>query len=119
VTGLDHQGKIWGVGSRITGSGLLLVGVRLRHVVRGLSGALEHIANIVRSISVLEFLGHGLDLSLGVRNTDQVAPCNAVERVAGSANLLVNLVTTADTMLFKTTTLLVFVLTSSLVRCSS
>ena len=96
MTGLDHQGEIWWVSTGVSGSGLLLVGVRLGHVIGRLSGALEHITDIVGSIGVLKLLGHGLDLSLGVGDADQVTPGNTIERVAGSANLLVNLVTTAN-----------------------
>jgi len=96
VTSLDHQGQIWGVSSGVSGTSLLLVSVGAGHVVGGLSRAVKVVTDIVGSISVLVLLSFGLDLGLGVGDTDQVAPGNTVERVASSANLLVDLVTTAN-----------------------
>jgi hypothetical protein len=54
------------------------------------SRALEHLALVVGTVLVLKLLGKGLDLVDGVRDTNKVTPGNAVERVAGGADLTVD-----------------------------
>lgn len=80
----------------VRSTGSLLVGVRRGHVIRELARALEHLAFVVGTIGVLDLLGHRLDLIRGVRDTDQITPGDAVERVARGADLLVDEVTSPD-----------------------
>ena len=72
----------------ITGMCSLPVGVRGMHVVGGLSREQEHLVLGVRAILVLNL---GLALTSSAENTDKIALGNAVERVAGGANLAVDL----------------------------
>ena len=71
----------------ITGTRSLPVGVRGRYVVGGLSGEREHLAIGIWAILVLN-----LDLALtsSAGNTIKIASGNAVERVAGGTNLVVD-----------------------------
>jgi hypothetical protein len=97
----------------VTGTGGLLVGVRTWHVVGKLSSgsisnlssifcssitrahdrdlrSLKHFSLVVGSIRVLDFLGHCLDFIHRVRDTDQVSPCDSIQRVTCRADLPVN-----------------------------
>ena len=96
MASLDDQTKVRGISTTVAGTGSLLVGVGCRHVVGKFSGALEHLALRVRSVGVFNFLGHGSGLVDGVGDTDKIAPGNAVERVAGSADFTVDLVSSSD-----------------------
>ena len=96
MTSLDNEGKIRGERAAVTRARSLLVGVGRGHVVGQLARALEHLALVVGAVGVLDLLGHRLDLIYGVRHTDKIAPGNAVERVASSADLTVNLVPPPD-----------------------
>ena len=98
VTSLGDERQVGRESTGVTRAGSLLVVVRAREVVRELAGALEHLSLVVRAVLVLDLLGHRLDLGDAVRDTDQVAPRDAVERVAGRAHLAVDLVATADTV---------------------
>ena len=98
VTSLGDERQVGRESTGVTRAGSLLVVVRAREVVRELAGALEHLSLVVRAVLVLDLLGHRLDLGDAVRDTDQVAPRDAVERVAGRAHLAVDLGTTADTV---------------------
>ena len=80
----------------VRSTGSLLVGVRRGHVIRELARALEHLAVVIGAVGVLDLLCHRLDLICGVRNTDQITPGDAVERVARGADLLVDKVTSPD-----------------------
>lgn len=96
VASLDDQAKVGRKSALVRGTGSLLVGVRWGHVIRELARALEHLALVVGAIGVLDLLCQRLDLIRGVRNTDQITPGNAVERVARGADLLVDEVTSPD-----------------------
>jgi len=96
VASLGHERQVGREGTGVAGTGGLLVGVRARHVVGELARALEHRALRVGAVLVLDLLGHRLGLVDRVRDADQVAPRDAVERVAGRAHLAVDLVATAD-----------------------
>ena len=96
MTSLDDQTQVGRERTAVTSAGSLLVRVRSGHIVGELARALEHFALVVRTILVLNLLRHGLDLVDGVRDTDKIAPGNAVERVAGSANLAVHLVSSPN-----------------------
>ena len=98
MTGLDHQAQVRRARTAVAGTSSLLIGVRSGHVVRELSGTLEHLSLVVRAVLVLDFLGHGLDFVDGVRDTYEIAPSDAVKRVACGADLTVDLVATADTV---------------------
>jgi hypothetical protein len=96
VASLDDQAKVGRKSALVRGTGGLLVGVRRRHVIRELARALEHLALVVGAIGVLDLLRQHLDLIRGVRDTDQITPGNAVERVTRGADLLVDEVTSPD-----------------------
>jgi hypothetical protein len=57
---------------------------------------LEHLTLIIRAIGVFDLLSQRLCLIRGVGDTNQVAPRDTVERVARSADLLVDEVTSPD-----------------------
>lgn len=96
MTGLDNQTQVRRKRTTVAGTGSLLVGIRRRHVVGQLAGALEHLTLVVRAVLVLDFFRHALDFIDGMRDTDQVAPGNAVKRVAGRTDLPVDLVAAAN-----------------------
>jgi len=96
VAGLDDQTKVGRKRALVRGTGSLLVGVRRGHVIRELARALEHLALVIGTVGVLDLLRQHLDLIRGVRDTDQITPGNAVERVARGADLLVDEVTSPD-----------------------
>ena len=96
VASLDNQAEVGREGTGVARTGSLLIRVRGRHVVRELSGTLEHLAVVVRTVLVLDLLRHCARLVRGVRHTDEVAPCDAVEGVACRADLAVDLVPSAD-----------------------
>jgi hypothetical protein len=54
--------------------------------------SVKHLSLVIRSVLVLDLLGHRLDLVDGVTDTDQVAPCDTVERVACRADFAVDYV---------------------------
>ena len=96
MASLDDQTEIRREGTGVAGTGSLLIGVGRRHVVGELSWALEHLAFVVGAVSVLDLLGHGLDVVGGVRDTDEVAPGDTVQGMACRADLAVDLVAAAD-----------------------
>ena len=96
MASLDDQTKVGRERALIRGTGSFLIGIRRRHVIRELAWALEHLALVIRAICVLDFLCHRLDLIRRMGDTDQITPGNAVERVARSADLLVDEVTSPD-----------------------
>jgi hypothetical protein len=96
VASLDDQTKVGRERALIRGTGSLLIGIRRWHVIRELAWALEHLALVIGAVCVLDFLCHRLDLIRGMGDTDQITPGNAVERVARSADLLVDEVTSPD-----------------------
>lgn len=89
---LDDQAEIRRKGARISSSSSLIVRVGPGHVVGGLAWPLEHLALVVGTILVLDFLSHGLDFVYGVRDTDEVAPSDAVQRVTRRTDFAVDLV---------------------------
>jgi hypothetical protein len=96
VASLDDQTKVGRKRALIRGTGSLLIGIRRGHVIRELAWALEHLALVIGTVCVLDFFCHRLDLIRGMGDTDQITPGNAVERVARSADLLVDEVTSPD-----------------------
>ncbi len=96
MTGLDDQAEVRREGALVGGTRSLIVGVRRRHVVRQLARALEHLALVIGSVGVFDFLCHRFNLIHAVRDTDEVTPGNAVERMTGGADLLVHQVTSPD-----------------------
>jgi len=59
---------------------------------------LEHLTLIVGAVGVFDLLSQRLYLIRGVGNTNQITPRDTVERVARSADLLVDQVTSPDTV---------------------
>jgi hypothetical protein len=98
VASLDDQTKVGRESSLVRSTSSLLVGVRGRHVIRELPRALKHFTLIIGAIGVFDLLGHRLYLIRGVGNTNQITPRDTVERVACSADLLVDQVTSSDTV---------------------
>jgi len=98
VASLDDQTKVGRESSLVRSTSSLLVGVRGRHVIRELPRALKHFTLITGAIGVFDLLGHRLYLIRGVGNTNQITPRDTVERVACSADLLVDQVTSSDTV---------------------
>jgi hypothetical protein len=98
VASLDDQTEVGRKSSLIRSTSSLIVGIRAGHVIRELPRALEHLALIIGAIGVFDLLGHRLYLIRGVGDTDQITPRNTVERVARSADLLVDQVTSPNTV---------------------
>ena len=98
MASLDNQTEVGRERTLVASTRSLLVGVGGGHVVGELTRALEHLALVVGAVLVLDLLGHGLGLIDGVGHTDQIAPGNAVERVAGRADLAVYLVSPPDAL---------------------
>ena len=101
VSRLDNQTQIRRQGTGVGCTRSLFVRVRAGKVVGQLTRALEHLAFVVRTILVLNIRRHSLHLIHRVRHTHQVAPRNAVQRVAGTAHLLVHLEAAADGCMVK------------------
>lgn len=97
MSGLDDQAEIRRESTTVARTRCLLVRVRSREVVGEFPWALEHLAIVVRAVGVLDLFSHRTRFLGGMRHADQVAPGNAVERMAGSADLAVYLVTSANT----------------------
>jgi hypothetical protein len=97
MASFDNQAQVRGEGSSVSSPSGLLIGVWRWHVIRELSGALEHFALSVRPVGILNLLCHCPRLVSGVRDTDKVTPCDAVQRMASSAYLTVNLISSSDT----------------------
>jgi hypothetical protein len=93
---LGHQTEVGRERAGVRRTRGLLVRVRRGEVVRELAGPLEHLAVVVRAVLVLDLLGHRARLVRGVAHADEVAPRDAVERVAGGADLAVDLVAAPD-----------------------
>lgn len=96
MTGLDDQAEVRREGTLVGGTCSLIIGVRTRQVVRELARALEHLALVIGSVRVFDFLRHCFGLIHGMRDTDKVTPRNAVERMTGGADLLVHQVTSPN-----------------------
>lgn len=96
MTSFDNQAEVRGKGTAIAGTSSLLIGVRRGEIVGELSWSLEHLSLVVGAILVLDLLGQGLHLIHSVGDADQVAPGNAVQRMAGGTDLTVYLVASAD-----------------------
>ena len=96
MAGFDNQAQIRRKGTLVSGTSCLLIGVWRGQVVRKLSGPLEHLSLIVRAVLVFDFLCHGLNFVGSVRDTYEVTPGNAVERMTSGADLAVDLVSTAN-----------------------
>ncbi|CAF3550919.1 unnamed protein product [Fusarium graminearum] len=97
VAGLDDERQIRGQGTVVGKSGSLLVLVRGKHVVGQLSGTHLDLALLIGLTGVLVLLGKGLGLVDGQDGTDESSVGDSAKGVAGLANLLVDLETTAET----------------------
>jgi hypothetical protein len=122
-TSLNDKRQINGVGSVVSGTGGLLVGVGGRDMVSKLTGAVIHLTLIIGTILDLNISGDGLHLLLSVGDVNQVTVGDElfelkiahseivsekgqqerkrdsgtyVQRVARSANVLVDLKSTTD-----------------------
>ena len=86
--------------SELSAAGEWLDGCETAHqrtdIVGELARASEHLTLVVRAVLVLDLLGHGLHLVNGMGDTDKIAPSDAVQGVARSAHLAVNLVPSPD-----------------------
>lgn len=96
MAGLDNQAEIGRESTTVTGAGGLIIWVGWGHVVGKFSGTLEHLSLVVGTIRVFDLLSHCARFISGMGYADQVAPGNAVERMAGSADLAVDLISTAN-----------------------
>lgn len=98
MASLDDQTQVRRKSTSVGSTSGLLVGVRSGHVIRELSRPLEHLTLVVGTVGVLDLLSHGLHLVGGMRNTDKIAPGDAVERVARSTDFAVDSITSSDTV---------------------
>ena len=96
MTSLGNQTQIGRKSTLVACTGSLFIGVRRGHVIRELSWSLEHLSLVIRTVLVLDFFSHNLDLIYGVRNTDKVTPGNAVKRVTCGTDFTVDLVSTTN-----------------------
>lgn len=96
VSGLGNEGQIRGKSSLIGGSGSLLVRVGAGNVVGELSGSLSGVTLIIGLVVILELLSESLGLIGGVGHAHEVSPGDSVQRVAGGADLLVDLVASSQ-----------------------
>lgn len=102
------------IGTIVSSTRRLLIGIRRWEVVRQLAGTIEVVARIIGTVSHLvpinhrskdkfkcglwtnsahrDLLGLGLGLSFGMADANQIAVGNVLHRVAGGAHLLVHLV---------------------------
>lgn len=79
MTGLDDQTQVRRERTTVGSTGSLFIRVRRRHVVRKFSGTLEHLALVVRTVLVLDFLRHGLGLISCMRDPDHITPSDTVK----------------------------------------
>jgi len=93
---LNHQTKVRRIRALISCTPSLFVGVRRRKVIRKLSRPLFNLALVVGFVVVLVFFGHGFGFVDGVCDTNQRAPGDAGEGVAGGADFAVDLEATAE-----------------------
>ena len=98
VTGLDDQAQIRGQSTVVGKPSGLVVLVRIRDVVRQLSGSLLDLALVVGLGIVLVLLGQRLGLIDGQDRTDESSVRDSAERVACRADLSVDLETTAKSI---------------------
>lgn len=98
MSGLYDQAEVGRKGTTVTGTSGLLVGVWSRQVIGKFSGALEHLSIVVGTVGIFDFLCQSSCLIDGMGHANQVAPGNAVEGVASSTNLAVDLEATTDAM---------------------
>mmetsp|Transcript_20375 Transcript_20375/g.52631 ORF Transcript_20375/g.52631 Transcript_20375/m.52631 type:complete len:278 (+) Transcript_20375:294-1127(+) len=96
VPGLDDEREIRGIGASVGVPRRLLVGIGRWQIVGQLARALEHLALVVRAVHNIDLLRQRLHLVLRVAHVDEVAECDAVERVARGADLCVHLVPAPD-----------------------
>jgi hypothetical protein len=96
VSSLGDERKIRGQSTVVGGTASLVVLVRVGNVVGKLAWALLDLTLIVGLGVVLVLLCKGLGLVDSHHGTDKCAPWDTGERVAGGANLTVDLETTAE-----------------------
>lgn len=98
MTGLDDKRQIRGESTIVGKSSSLLVLVGRQHVIGQLSGAHLDLALLIGLTGVLVLLGKGLGLVDGQDGANKSSVGDSAEGVAGLADLLINLETTAETM---------------------
>lgn len=96
MSSLDDQAEVGRKGTTVTGTSGLLVGVWGRQVIRKFSGSLEHLSMVIGTVGVFDFLCQSSCLIDSMGHADQVTPGSAVEGVASSTNLAVDLEATTD-----------------------
>lgn len=96
MTSLDDQAQVRRKCTRISGPCSLLIRVRRRQIIGELSWPLEHLANVVWAVFILDLLGQSFHLVDGVRDADEVAPGNAVEGMASCTDFAIDLVAASD-----------------------
>lgn len=98
MSSLDNKTQVRGEGTTITRARGLLIRIRRREIVRKLARTLEVLALVIRSIRVFDLFCECARFVRCVRDTDEVAPCDAVERVACCAYFAVDLKASSDTV---------------------
>merc|ERR1712225_151244 len=101
MAGLDHQAQIRRKSTIVRSTGSFVVLVGAWEVVGELSGSLWDFTLVVRLVIVLVLLCHSLRLIDGVGNSDQRSVWDSAEGVAGRADFLIDLETTAEGLMIK------------------
>lgn len=96
MSSLDDQAEVRRKGTTVTSASGLLIWIWTGQIVGKFSRALEHLAIVVGTVGIFDFLCQRSCLFDGMGDTDQVAPGNAVEGVTSSTHLAIDLETTAD-----------------------
>ena len=96
MAGLGDQGKVGRQTTVVGIAGLVLVLVRALDVVRKLPRAIKHGPGVVRAILVFLVSRECLSFLLGEADTNEITICDPLQSMAGSTDLSVNLMTTAN-----------------------
>jgi hypothetical protein len=92
---LGYQTEIWRECTIICGACSLVILVRVRDVIREFPRAFFNFAFVIGFCIIFMFLGHCLSFIDGVSCRNEGAPWDSTERVAGRADLAVDLETPA------------------------
>ena len=96
VTSLHDQTQVRRKSTLVARTRGFFIRVGRREIVGELARASENLTLVVRAVLILDLLGHSLHLVNGMGDTNKIAPSNAVQRMARSAHLAVNLVPSPD-----------------------
>ena len=96
VTSLHDQTQVRRKSTLVARTRGFFIRVGRGEIVGELARASEHLTLVVRAVLILDLLGHSLHLVNGMGDTNKIAPSNAVQRMARSAHLAVNLVPSPD-----------------------